>query len=188
MNNSTHEEENELSSEAEKVEAKDSTTEEAEVNDEKVVDYIEPDYKEKYLYLAAEMDNMRKRLQLEKEGVVKFGQERILSDLIEVVDNFERVVQSLKNDSDEKVKNIVIGINMVHKQFTDTLGNYGLEVIKTENQVFDPNLHEAISQEKREDLDDQVIISEVIKGYLLNGRVLRAAKVIVNIKDHNKEN
>src|SRR5687768_11491141 len=70
----------------------------------------EVDYKSKYFYIAAEMENYRKRMERERENLVKFGNERVLSDLLQVMDNFERTIEMLRHDEDQKIKNIVTGI------------------------------------------------------------------------------
>lgn len=140
------------------------------------------DYKQKYFYLAAEMDNMRKRFDREKQNLLKFGSEKILSDLVEVVDNLDRTLDAIKNDTDEKIKNIVVGVDMVHKQFIEALKDNGLERIEALGEKFDPNFHEAMAQQPSEEEEDTVI-NEYQKGYVLNGRLLRPAKVIVAKKN-----
>lgn len=140
----------------------------------------EIDYKAKYFYIAAEMDNYRKRIEREKENLIKFGNERILSDLLQVVDNFERTIEMLKHDQDPKIKNIVVGIDMVQKQFTDTLNKHGLTPVETMSKEFDPNFHEAVAQEYQEGAKPNHIIKEFQKGYILNGRLVRPAKVVVS--------
>ncbi len=142
-------------------------------------DSEEVDYKAKYFYMAAEMDNLRKRLEREKSQVIKFGTEGILSDLVQVVDTFELTLKAVRNVEDEQVKNIVVGLDMVNNQFLSTLKNHGLEKIETKEGVdFDPNFHEAIGQE--EGKKENKIIRQEQSGYILNGRVLRASKVIVS--------
>ena len=143
----------------------------------------EEDYKEKYYYLAAEMENMRKRFTREREEFVKYGNEKILRGLIEVVDNLDRTLDSLAEDKDEKIASIVVGIKMVHKQFLDVLQQNGLKTVETEGQIFDPNYHEAMGQQKMEEKQNQEIISVYQKGYILNGRLLRAAKVMIAKND-----
>jgi molecular chaperone GrpE len=139
----------------------------------------EVDYKAKYFYIAAEMDNYRKRMEREKENLIKFGNERVLSDLIEVVDNFERTIEMLKHDEDPKIKNIVVGMDMVTKQFIDTLTKHGLTPVQSVGKDFDPHLHEAMAQEYVEGAKPNQVVKEFQKGYSLNGRLLRAAKVVV---------
>jgi len=146
---------------------------------EEVEEKKEEDFKAKYFYLAAETENMRKRMEREKESFLKYGNEKILSQLIEVVDNFDRTVEAAADEKDEKVKNIVTGIEMVRTQFLDILKNNGLEIIQSLGEEFDPNLHEAMAQQPAEGKKDQEVIQEFQKGYVLNGRLLRASKVII---------
>lgn len=140
----------------------------------------ETDFKAKYFYIAAEMDNYRKRMEREKENLLKYGNEKILMDLVQVLDNFDRTVEMLKGDNDPKVKNIVTGLNMVTKQFTETLSKHGLTPIESIGKDFDPNFHEALMQEYVEGKRPNEVVKEFQKGYALNGRVVRAAKVVVS--------
>ncbi len=136
--------------------------------------------KKKYLYLAADYENAKRRFQKEKEGLLKYGSEKILQDLVEVVDNLERTVGAIGNLEDEKVKNIVTGIDMVTKQFLTTLEKHGLSQLESMGKEFDPNFHEAMAQEESDEHSENTIISVFQRGYMLNGRLLRAAKVIVS--------
>lgn len=140
-------------------------------------------FKEKYYYLAAEMENARKRFEREKENLLKFGNEKVLSGLVEVIDNLDRTLDAIKNDDDEKVKNIFVGVDMVKKQMMDTLKASGLEKVESIGKIFDPNYHEAMAQQPAPDKEDQEIIQVFQDGYMLNGRLLRAAKVIVAKND-----
>lgn len=140
----------------------------------------EVDYKEKYFYVAAEMDNYRKRMEREKENLVKYGNERVLSDLLQVVDNFERTIEMLKPDQDPKIKNIVTGLDMVSKQFIDALSKHGLTPVDAIGKDFDPNFHEAVAQEYVEGKKPNEVTKEFQKGYTLNGRLIRPAKVVVS--------
>lgn len=139
----------------------------------------EVDFKAKYFYIAAEMDNYRKRMEREKENLVKYGNERVLSDLLAVVDNFERTIDMLKPDQDPKMKNVVTGLDMVKKQFIDALSKHGLTPVDSIGKDFDPNFHEAVAQEYAEGKKPNEVIKEFQKGYTLNGRLVRAAKVVV---------
>ena len=140
----------------------------------------EVDYKAKYYYVAAEMDNYRKRMEREKEYLLKLGNERVISDLLDVADNFDRTIGMLKGDTDQKMKNVVIGLDMVQKQFLDTMGKHGLTPIQSIGKEFDPNFHEAVAQEYAEGKKPNEVIKEFQKGYCLNGRVIRASKVVVS--------
>lgn len=139
----------------------------------------EEDFKAKFYYLAAEMENLTKRHERERQNLLKFGNEKILSSLLDVVDNLDRTLQAITNDEDEKVKNIAVGINMVSTQMTDVLKSNGLEEVESVGKIFDPNFHEAMAQQPAEGKEDQEIISEFQKGYVLNGRLVRAAKVVI---------
>ena len=139
----------------------------------------EEDFKAKYYYLAAEMDNMKRRFDREKENLLKFGNEKLLSSLIGVVDNFDLTVAALKNDNDDKVQNIVKGIEMIRTQLLDSLKQNGLTQVEALGKTFDPNFHEAVAQAPAPGKEDQEIITEYQRGYILNGRLLRASKVVV---------
>ena len=159
------EENNEESIEAEVVEENEETEQE--------------DFKAKFYYLAAEMENMKKRNEREKDNLLKYGNEKVLSGLLEVVDNLDRTVDAISNDEDEKIKNIFNGIEMVRKQFLDVLKSSGLEKVEAVGEIFDPNFHEAMAQQPAEGKKDQEVIQVFQHGYKLNGRLLRAAKVVI---------
>lgn len=137
------------------------------------------DFKAKYFYLAAEMENFKKRSGRERENLLKYGNEKILSNLIEVVDNLDRTVDAIANDEDGKIKNIFIGIDMVRKQFLEVLKGSGLEKIEALGETFDPNFHEAMAQQPAEGKEDQEVIQVFQPGYQLNGRLIRPAKVVI---------
>jgi molecular chaperone GrpE len=143
------------------------------------------DFKAKYYYLAAEVENMRKRSEREKENLLKFGNEKVISSLVSVMDNFDLTVNALKNDNDDKVQNIVKGIDMIRSQFMDVLKQNGLTQVETIGKIFDPNFHEAVAQAPAPGKADQEIINEYQRGYLLNGRLLRAPKVVVANNSNN---
>lgn len=139
----------------------------------------EESFKDKFYYLAAEMENMKRRFDREKESIVKYGTEKILNGLLPVLDNLDRTLQALDGEQDDKVKNIITGVEMVRNQFVEALKQSGLEPIESIGEIFDPNFHEAMSQQAAEGKEDMEIIAEFEKGYILNGRLIRAAKVVV---------
>lgn len=139
----------------------------------------EDPFKEKYYYVAAELDNTRKRFEREKENLLKYGNEKVLSSLLSVIDNFDLTVNSLKSDNDDKVQNIVKGIEMIRTQFIDTLKNNGLTEVESLGKQFDPNFHEAVAQAPAPGKENNEIVTEYQRGFVLNGRLLRAAKVVV---------
>ena len=137
------------------------------------------DFKSKFFYLAAEMENMKKRFDRERQDWLKFGNEKILSSLLEVVDNLDHSYNAIANDKDEKVKNLALGIDMVRKQFLDVLGRYGLTSVEAVGKKFDPKFHQAMTQKEDKSKTNEEIISEFQKGYMLNGRLLRPSKVVI---------
>ena len=181
-NTETTANEDELKTEAQ-VEAESETTEETLQDNVTELKNEQEDFKAKFYYLAADMDNLRKRHEREREQLIKFGNEKVLSHLLDVIDNLERTTAAIKDDEDEKVKNIFVGIDMVQKQFLDCLKNNGLETIEAVGKDFDPNFHEALAQQPAEGKKDGEVILEYQKGYVLNGRLLRPAKVVVAKND-----
>ena len=171
------------SSEDTQGEQKEALEQEADSNAETTVEQKESQeqesYKDKFYYLAAELQNQQKRYERERENFLKFGNEKILKDMVDVVDNFERALEHIEVGDDEKVKNIVEGIEMIQKVFMDTLAKYGLKKIEALGSEFDPNFHEALAHQPAEDKKDMEIILVHQDGYTLNERVIRAAKVIV---------
>ncbi len=133
---------------------------------------------QKYLYLYADFENYKKRTQKEREELLKFGWESAASELIPVLDNLDRALQYAKPETDP---NLLIGLKMVAQQFLAALEKQGIQTIQTLGQAFDPNLHEATSQESS-DQPENTITKEVLRGYRIHGRLLRAAKVVVAAK------
>ena len=176
-----HKENNAEDHAEEQVEAKGEAHEEnvEEEVDEAVKLHKEVDYKEKYYYLAAEMQNMQRRFDKEKDNLLKYGSEKILRDLLDVVDNFERTLGFISTDEDEKVKNIAVGIDMINKQFMEALLKHGLKQVDALGEVFDPNFHEALAQQPAEGKKEMEIIQVHQNGYVLNERLIRPAKVVV---------
>ncbi len=170
--------EQESTTEAE-AEAGKEETDNVESLDAKKEESSQDEFKDKYYYVLAEMQNAQKRFDREKQNLLKYGSEKILKDMLDVLDNFERTANALRADQDEKMKNVVIGIEMISKQFVDALSKHGLKEVKALGEVFDPNFHEALAQQKAEGKKEMEIIAVHQSGYTLNERLLRAAKVVV---------
>jgi len=133
---------------------------------------------DKYLRALAEMDNMKKRQQRQYADVLKYGKESVLKDFLLVYDAIEKSIASalgLFPDDDNFIK----GLRMTEKLMLETLKKHGAEPIQTTNVAFDPNYHEAMMQVTRDDLEKGMVADEIEKGFLLNDRVLRPAKVTV---------
>lgn len=139
--------------------------------------------KEKYLRLSADFDNYKKRLAREKQEIRDFGNAQRLKELLFVLDNIERAIELSEESLGEKTDFVAFldGIKLVHSQFLTSLGNFGVTAIdSSEGTSFDPSYHEAVYKEHSETHESGLIISEVQKGYLLNGRLLRPSMVSVS--------
>lgn len=139
--------------------------------------------KEKYLRLSADFDNYKKRLAKEKQEILDFGNAQRLKELLFVLDNIERAIELSEESVGEKTDFVAFldGIKLVHSQFLTSLGNFGVTAIdSSEGTSFDPSYHEAVYKEHSETYESGLIISEVQKGYLLNGRLLRPSMVSVS--------
>lgn len=126
----------------------------------------------KYLYLYAEFENFRKRMDKDRSEFAKFGHERLMRDLLTLQDNFERAITYSK-EPDAKA-----GLEMISIQFGKILESYGVVTVKAIGEKFDPNFHDALTEEEC-DKEKGTVTQEVERGYLLHNRLLRAAKVIV---------
>jgi molecular chaperone GrpE len=132
--------------------------------------------KDQLLRLAADFDNFRKRVRKEQEEVRKYGNETLLQDVLPVLDNLERALAHADNDKSP----VLQGVRMVAKQLVDALGRYGVQTFATVGKAFDPEKHEAVSQQPSEEKPG-TIVSELQKGYVLHDRLLRPARVVVAI-------
>ncbi|HCV5720379.1 TPA: nucleotide exchange factor GrpE [Staphylococcus aureus] len=162
-----------------------------ETSDENVIEEIDPkDQKinelqqladgneEKYLRLYAEFENYKRRIQKENEINKTYQAQRVLTDILPAIDNIERALQ-IEGD-DETFKSLQKGVQMVHESLINALKDNGLEVIKTEGEAFDPNIHQAVVQDDNPDFESGEITQELQKGYKLKDRVLRPSMVKVN--------
>jgi len=128
-------------------------------------------------YLAAEFDNYRKRTARERETIVSFGNERLLKAILPFLDNLERALsQPAGNDAAEA---ILSGVRITYDQVLAELKKFGLEQVESVGKPFDPNLHEAVGVVPWEGSPDGTVLAENLRGYLLNGRLLRPAHVTV---------
>lgn len=136
------------------------------------------DEENRHLRLRADFDNMRRRNQLDREAAEKYRAQSLLSDLLPVLDNFERALQV--EATSEEAASIVKGIEMVYRSLIEATEKEGLQVIKAEGEPFDPNIHQAVMQEQDSEKETGVVLRELQKGYILKDRVLRPSMVSVN--------
>lgn len=134
------------------------------------------------LRTRAEIDNIRRRTEQDVEKAHKFALEKFAKDIINTVDNLERAIATQTNiteQPEEGVKALFDGVELTLKDLLATLSRFGVEPVGVEGEVFNPDLHQAISMQPTEGFEANQITSVLQKGYLLNGRVIRPAMVMV---------
>lgn len=131
---------------------------------------------EKYKRLQAEYSNYMRRTQQEKETIGLFANEKIINELIPVMDSMERAMDACTDKEDNMYK----GIELVHKQLIDCLQKFGVEEIASLNEEFDPNLHLAVMQESVEGVESNRVVAVLQKGYKLKTKVIRPTMVKVS--------
>jgi len=134
---------------------------------------------DKYLRAAADFDNYKKRVAKEKADIMSYGNEDLIKELLHVLDNLERAIEH--SETAKEARPIIEGINLVHKQFLGCLEKFGVKPINaSKGDKFDPNFHQAIEYEQSNDTKPGLIVSEMLKGYTLNDRLLRPSLVVVS--------
>ena len=125
----------------------------------------------------ADFENYRKRAIREKEEAIKYANASLMERLIPILDNFEFGIQAARTEGNPAV---LVGLEMVAKQFQEFLASAGVEVIEAEGKPFDPNLHEAVGQESSDTVPEGAVIRQLRKGYKLRDRLIRPANVFVS--------
>ena len=148
----------------------DNTNAVQDINVENQEEQKEEDYKSKYLYLLAEVDNYKKSKEKEIVEYIKYSNERLILDMLKVLDDFDSI---LKQDQDEKVK-------ALYKALLSVLSHYGLEEMEVVGKDFSSDIAEAVATEEGGEGKGK-IIEEVQKGYKLNGKIIRYPKVKINV-------
>src|SRR5687767_9171759 len=144
------------------------------------------EYWDKLLRTAADFDNYKKRAARERQDAVKYANESILGTLIPVLDNFDMAMAAATGAQDKTVQSLQEGVSMIHQQLKKAMTDAGLEEIDAANQAFDPNLHEAVSQQESSDVPEGHVLQQLRKGYKLRDRLLRPATVVVAKKPSAK--
>jgi len=133
---------------------------------------------DKMLRAVADLENFKRRAQKEKEEIQKFGVERLLKDLLPIPDNLDRALEHARTATDfESLKK---GLQMTRKLFEDTLSRHGVKSFSAQGQPFDPRLHEAMQHVETSELPPGHVAQEVLRGYMLNDRLVRPALVMVS--------
>ncbi|RUO34514.1 nucleotide exchange factor GrpE [Aliidiomarina soli] len=135
--------------------------------------------KDAALRAAAEAENVRRRAAQDVQKARDFALEKFAGELLPVVDNLERAMQSMDAEEDA-IKSVLEGIDMTYKSFLSTLEKFGVEVVDPEGQPFNPEHHEAMGMQESEEHAPNTVMAVMQKGYTLNGRLLRPAMVMVS--------
>lgn len=167
--------EGEAAEEAEKEEA--SMEDEAKKAEEEAKKAEEAE-SERYMRLMAEFQNFKRRVAREKSDIHAYANEKIVGDLLPVLDNFERALDTEGGDLEAYAK----GMQLIFEQLKKALENAGLEEIKAMDETFDPNVHNAVMTESLEDKEDGTVTNVLQKGYKLKDKVIRPSMVAVNKK------
>jgi molecular chaperone GrpE len=133
---------------------------------------------DRLLRTMAEFDNYRKRVAREKDDLLKYGAEKMALDILPVADNFERALEQAKTAANAAA--VVEGIEMIFKQFLATLEKFNIKPFVSMGQPFDPEKHEAMAQQKSGEYAANTVMAEFQKGYSLNDKLLRPARVVVS--------
>ena len=137
----------------------------------------EPDWKDRYARAMADFDNFRKRTARDREDLVKFAASDVLKDILPTVDNLARALDEAKDKADDP---FVAGVKLVYDGLIKALAEHGATPLDSAGEPFDANFHEALAQLPSEDVEEGHVMSEVKRGWMLNGKLLRAAQVVVS--------
>lgn len=152
------------------------------------------DIYDRFVRLAADFDNYKKRLTKEKSDVMNYGNEELVKSLLNVLDNLERAISHAKGS--DQSKGLIDGVQLVYDQFINCLDKFNVKVVESgEGIEFNPKYHEAIERVESDKYDSGIIISEMVKGYTLKERLIRPSMVSVskgkppdNVEDNAGEN
>ena len=135
---------------------------------------------DRLLRKQAEFDNYKKRADREKSEFVQFASADLMKELLNSLDSFELALKNAATKPD--AQNMLRGFELIYKQIQDTLTRFGLKPIEAKGKTFDPHFHQAVSTQPTDEVEENTVIEEMRKGYLLNGRLLRPAMVSVAAK------
>ena len=146
------------------------------------------DLNDKIKYHQAELINYRKRKEEEVTNRLKYANQDLISELILILDNFERAIKLDDNNLTDELSKFLKGFKMMYASFDDVLKKYGLEEIEAEHKEFDPNTMEALMTDNDKDFKDGEVLEVLLKGYRLKDRVIRPASVRVNKLEEDNDN
>lgn len=134
---------------------------------------------EKLLRAMADFENYRKRVERDKQDLVRYANEELIGELLGVLDHLDQAMSHIKQSSNDEAKNLALGVELVGKQLVGALEKFGLKAVDAVGEQFDPKLHEALQMVDAEDVAPGTVVEQHRPGYVLNGRLLRAALVNV---------
>lgn len=143
---------------------------------------------EKVKYAQAELINYRKRKEEETTDRLKYANQELISELIIILDNFERAIKLDDNNLSDELSKFLKGFKMMYASFDELLKKHGLVEIEAMNKIYDPKVMEALMTTNDENYKDEEVIEVLLKGYKLKDRVIRPAAVRVNKLENNNEN
>jgi molecular chaperone GrpE len=161
-----------------KIEEKKNTEESSQPEETSKVENELKECKDKYLRLLAEMENMRKRIQKEKQENARFATENVISEFLSPLDNFENALKFAEQMPGE-IRNWALGFQMILNQFKEVLNTHGISAFTSEGMPFDPHKHEAVETEETETVPEGTILQEFVRGYKSGDRTIRPARVKV---------
>ena len=134
-------------------------------------------YQDKYIRLAAEFENYKRRAQRDQSDAIRYANESLLKKLLSTLDNLERAIQCGKDAG--TTGSLLEGVELTHKQFLETVEKLGVRQVSSTGSLFDPNMHQAVAQVESETVAPNTVVEEFQKGYFLHDRILRPAMVTV---------
>ena len=133
------------------------------------------DYKNRWIRTHADFDNYRKRSQKEIQEIYRYAGEQLIKDILPIVDNFERALDSV----DDKESSLYQGVELIYKQFKETLEKHDVKEIEALGKPFDPNFHDAVMMVESEEFTENTVAEVLLKGYQYNTKVIRPSMVKV---------
>jgi molecular chaperone GrpE len=139
---------------------------------------------DRLLRKQAEFENYKKRMDREKTELAQFASSDLMRELLNALDSFELALRNAASE-EKGSEDMLRGFELIHKQLQDTTARFGLKPVEAKGKKFDPNFHQAVSTQATNEVEENTVIEELRKGYVLNGRLLRPAMVSVAVKNES---
>lgn len=163
------------------------TTQTDKISQDEYIDKLKQEneeYKDKYLRLYAEFDNYKRKTVKDKEELIKYSNESILSEILPILDSIEMAIKHSNESDSDNIDALRKGVENTLRELHRTLEKFGVTHIDAQGKEFNPAYHHAMSQVERDDLDENTVVEEFRKGYLLRDKVLRPSLVVVSKKSN----